>query len=952
VLSWLTAEQRAVLRRWISEGAPYALHWAFIPPRRSEVPAVKFASWPRNAIDYFILERLERAGLSPSPETDRGHWLRRVTLDLTGLPPTPEELERFLAEDSSAAYEAVVDRLLSSPSHAERMAMQWLDVARYADTNGYNNDETRSMWPWRDWVIDAFARNLPYDQFLTEQLAGDLLPNPTLAQRVATGFNRNHVLTTEEGIIEEEYHVEYVADRVHTAATAFLGLSMQCARCHDHKFDPITQREYYQFAAFFANLPDKAVNYRQGKMAEPLLPVPSAEQQEQLTQLNNRRQQLERLSQERLARADGESVAWEHTLAPSQINNLAPDGLIARLAFDEPAGSEVVDAVDPKRHGEIRGHVSRGPGKLGAAVEFDGSTSIEFKDIGSLGSEHPFSLSAWIQPTSTDPITVLSKMDEADAYRGYDIILEAGRVACHLVHRWPDDALKVITKSPIELNSWHHVVVSYDGSRRATGIRIYVDGKLQSLEIVADTLVGTIRTDKPFRIGQRQTSDPFKGWIDDVQIYDANLSAAQATALAAGKDLVGRKQTILTPPAQRSEQQRQLLRQYYLDQVDTKWQQAQSELAEVREQIENVQSSIPVTMVMQELTPPRPTFVLNRGKYDQPVEEVKAGVPRIVASLPTDAPANRLALARSLTAPQNPLTARVAVNRLWEMLFGTGIVETSADFGVQGAFPSHPELLDWLATELIQNGWNQRAILKQIVLSATYRQSSDISPKLLEADPHNRLLARGPRNRLPAETIRDSALAVSGLLRRHVGGPSVFPYQPAGLWEEISVEHRARYVADTGAGLYRRSLYTFWKRTCPPPALATFDAPDRETCVMRRGCTNTPLQALVLLNDPTYVEAARKLAERILTSAKTNEERLDVAYRLVLCRTPEKVERQLLQGVYFQAMAHFKAAPDAAQKLLKVGQSSYDSACDAVELAAWTTVMSMLLNLDEAISKT
>jgi hypothetical protein len=954
----LTSEQRDVLRRWIAGGASYSQHWAFTAPQRHETPIVRQATWPRGEIDRFVLHRLEAEGLAPAEEADRATWLRRVTLDLTGLPPLPDELDAFLSDDTTLAYEQVVDRLLNSARHAERMAMHWLDLARYADTNGYNNDEVRTMWPWRDWVIDAFAQGMPYDQFLTEQLAGDLLPQATLSQRVATGFNRNHVLTTEGGVIEEEYHAEYVADRVHTVSTAFMALSMQCARCHDHKYDPITQRDYYQFSAFLNNVPDKIVSYSQGKMAEPLLAVPSALQQDQLAQLDDRRQQLEQSVQRRLADAPSEADLWEKNLSAEQLANFAPGGLMLRAAFDESNVDEnefhpeiVLNELNPAQQGVILGRVSREPGKLGTALAFDGTTTVEFAAGGTFESEEPLSFAVWVRPQSTDAMAVLSKMDEVNAFRGYDIILEGGKVATHFVHAWPDDALKIITKKSLSQDAWQHLVVTYDGSRRASGVAIYIDGRLQETDVSADTLRGTIQTDKPFHIGRRQTSVPFKGWIDDVQVYHRALNTDQVAQLATGQDLVALQNCLSIPPVQRSMQQHDLIRQYFVNQIDPQTRQLRTELAVLQKQVEDVRRAIPSMMVMQEASPPRPTFLLNRGRYDQHVAEVSADVPATLLELSKDAPRNRLGLAQWLVDPRHPLTARVAVNRWWEMFFGTGLVETSADFGVQGALPSHPQLLDWLATELIQSGWNTRAILKQIALSATYRQSSRVTPELLAKDPVNRLLARGPRGRLPAETLRDAALAASGLLQARIGGPSVKPYQPEGLWEDVSVERREKYVIDVGEGLYRRSMYTFWKRTCPPPTMSSFDAPDRETCVVRRATTNTPLQALILLNDPTYVEAARHLAEHVLQHADSETERLAFAYKRVLCRRPHAREEELLLETHRKALAQFRRDPAAAEKLLQVGYTKSDPHLERLDLAAWTVVMSMLLNLDEAISK-
>ncbi len=950
----LTPAQKEMLRRWIEQGAEFSQHWAFVPPQRSAPPNIRNSKPEnRNPIDAFVHARLEAEGLAPSREAPKETWLRRVTLDLTGLPPSLLDLRTFLADDSPDAFEKVVDRLLVSPRHAERMAMHWLDAARYADTNGYNNDETRSMWPWRDWVIEAFASGMPYDQFLSEQLAGDLLPNATLAQRVATGFNRNHVLTTEGGIIEEEYHVEYVADRVHTTATVVMGLSFQCARCHDHKYDPLTQREYYQFAAFFNNVPDRVVGYNQGRMAEPLLKVPSREQQAELNRLQHRKVELEALLKQREANIAPEVARWEKSLTPEEIAKAGPAGLVAHFPLDETDGDQVGDLVKTDRRGTIRGKVARVPGKFGGALEFDGKTLVLGGEVGAFDSDEKFSLAAWIWPTSASPTTVLSKIDEANAFRGYDVILEGAKICSHFVHHWPDKAFKVVTKEPLSLNEWHHVAVAYDGSRRATGVKIYVDGKPREFDVTTNnSLDGTLKTDKPFHIGQRNATAPFQGRIDDVQLYSVSLTAEEAASLAAGQSL-GRLKDILAIAAKdRSDSQTMLLQQFYLDRMDVESRNLKSQISDLPRQLADLDKAIPVTMVMQEQTPRRSMFVLRRGQYDQRGDEVTAGVPAVFSSLPQDMSVDRVSLARWLTSPSHPLTARVAVNRWWEMLFGTGLVETAEDFGVQGTLPSHPELLDWLATELIRTGWDQRAILKLIVTSATYRQSSRVTPELLQRDPRNRLLARGPRYRLPAETVRDNALAVSGLLRERLGGPSVKPYQPDGLWEDVSVERRDKYVADSGDGVYRRGMYTFWKRTCPPPGMMTFDAPDREFCLIRRARTNTPLQALVLLNDPTFVEAARNLAERVLIEAKTDDERIGLAFQLSLSRLPTAAERRVLSETLHAATDRFRMDHAAAAKLLSVGRTTSGLQIPPEELAAWTTAMSLLLNLDEAISKT
>lgn len=957
----LSEEQKQILKQWIAEGAEYTGHWAFETPKRPEPPAIENSDWAKNPIDQFIAHRLQQEGLQPTVEAAPHVWLRRVTLDLTGLPPSLEDLATFEAalktSPQETVYSDVVDRLLKSPHYGERMAMQWLDAARYADTNGYNNDETRTMWPWRDWVINAFASGMPYDQFLTEQIAGDLLPNPTISQRVATGFSRNHVLTTEGGIIEEEYHVEYVADRVHTTATVFLAMSMQCARCHDHKYDPITQRDYYQFASFFNNVPDKVVSYNKARMAEPLLKVPSPEQTAELQKIDARMVEIDELLKNRATHVSDELRAWEASLTPEQIAAAGPVGLQSHLPLDEKDGDVVANRVIAEQSATIKGKTLRKPGRLGQALEFDGSNYVDAGQIGDFDNTDKFSISVWIQIASNDIGTVLSKMDDDNAYRGYDLIIDGGKIAAHFVSHWPDNGFRIASKNPVSLNEWHHLVVTYDGSKRAQGVKLYVDGVSQEFDVTTNNeLSGSLKTDKPFHLGRRHKSVPFKGLVDDLQLFGNELSSEEIATLAKGETFAQLAELLKTPAAERSAEQQLLLVQYYVNQVDPTAKTLRAERAELPRRRTEIENEIPATMVMSEPAEPRPAFILKRGEYDQRGEQVESEFPQALSravSMAEQATTKktRLDLARWLTDPRHPLTARVAVNRWWEMLFGLGLVETSEDFGIQGAFPSHPELLDWLATELIARHWDQRAILRQIVLSSTYRQSSNVSPELLQKDPRNTLLARGPRFRLPAETVRDQALFVSGLFSPRVGGPSVRPYQPEGLWEDVSVERRDKYIPDTGEGLYRRSMYTFWKRTCPPPGMATFDAPDREFCLVRRARTNTPLQALVLLNDPTFVEASRKLAERCLTGAGDVDSRIDLAFRLVLSRQPDQEERETIQRILDEARDAFTQEPAAAEEYLTIGASPRDKALPTVELAAWSAAMSVLLNLDEAISK-
>lgn len=951
----LTAEQIELLRRWIDSGAEYQGHWSWTAPSRPTPPPVDSTIAAANPIDAFVQARLRREGLSSEEEAPRETLLRRVTLDLTGLPPTPEQMQAFLEDRSPDAYERVVDRLLASPHHGERMAIDWLDAARYADTNGYNNDEPRVMWPWRDWVIGAFNRGMPFDQFVVEQIAGDLLPGATVEQRVATGFNRNHVLTTEGGIIEEEYRVEYVADRVHTTATVFLGMSMQCARCHSHKFDPLTQRDYYRFFAFFNQIADTIQGYSRTEPLPPIVKAPTMLQQRELEAGQAEQNRLEAVVQARQSQAPRLTADWEAALTEESRRSIiaaAAKPPAVRFSLDEPAedGHEPGSGAAPAF--QTSGATHPAAGKLAGGYEFDGGSHLDCGQVGAFSRSDRVSFGAWILPTSGEPLTVLSKMDESASHRGYDLIVEDGRLAVHLIDKWPDNGLKVIARSPMVLGAWHHVLATYDGSGKSAGVRLFVDGHPQETEIAKDAWQGELSTDNPFRIGRRSASCGFRGVIDDVRFYTLELSAQDALLLATGEEPAGAGRLLAVPPGERTAEQARELAEFYLSSIDADHRRDLAELAAVKQRLQAIEAAVPAVMVMQDLAQPRTTHMLSRGQYDQPGETVTPGVPESLPPLPEGAPANRLGLAQWLVDARNPLTARVAVNRWWRMFFGEGLVETVEDFGSQGASPTHPELLDWLAVELIESGWNVKKILRLMATSAAYRQSSRATPEKLERDPANRLLSRGPRFRLPAESIRDQALAAAGLLVETLGGPSVMPYQPAGLWEDVSVERRYVYTPDPGAGLYRRSMYTFWKRTCPPPAMTALDAPDRESCLARRARTNTPLQALILLNDPTYVEASRKLAERMLAGGN-DQQRAALGAARVLGRELRPQELEVLLTILAAARGKFTADVKSAGELVGVGTSPPPpgDAAQTAELAAWTVVASTLLNLDEAITK-
>lgn len=947
----LTPRQIDILARWIKEGAKWQKHWAFLAPERPTLPSIKNKTWPRNAIDHFVLARLEHEGLDPSPEADPATLIRRMSLDLTGLPPTPAEVDEFAAEFAvrpQAAVEALADRLLASPRYGERMARPWLDAARYADTNGYQNDGERTMWRWRDWVIDAFNSNMPFDQFTIEQLAGDLLSEPTLEQKIATGFNRNHRGNSEGGVIPEEFAVEYVVDRVDTTATVWLGLTAGCARCHDHKYDPISQKEFYQLYAYFNSVPERGKAIKYGN-SPPYVKSPTQAQQAKFKELERRavNARLDFL----LVQGELEDAqrAWERRLDP----RTGPSGdgkrnLIAHFPLDAPV---------PKA--QAYGKPKFVPGRRGEALEFDGDSFLAVGDVGGFGFFDKFSMGAWIKPAHADAGTVVSRMADTDRAEGYSLSVQDGKLHVQFVKRWLDDAIRIETVDQVPAGAWRHVFITYDGSRLARGIQVYLDGKLARVKVNLDDINQSFATKEPFRIGAGG-GRRFRGAIEDVRIFDDVIAPEDVAAIANVESLAA---LAAIPQERRTPSQARKLRNYFLENDAPQEIRAayEAKLAAEKE-LEKFDASLPTTMVMQEMSPPRDAFILVRGEYDKKGPKVERAVPAAFSPLPKDVPNNRLGLAKWLVAQDNPLTARVAVNRYWQMLFGTGIVKTVEDFGAQGDWPSHPELLDWLAVEfssplgsggdgpgLRGRPWDTKRILKLIVTSATYRQSSRVTPALLQKDPDNRLLARGPRVRLAADMIRDQALFASGLLVEKIGGPSVRPYQPPGLAKELTGTED--YVQDHGAGLYRRSLYTFWKRTIAPPTLMNFDAANRETCVVRETRTNTPLQALNLMNDVAFVEAARVMAERVMKAKKTPDLRLAFAFRLAAARSPRPSELKVLHAALETHHAHYRENKAAALKLVSAGEAPRDEGLDVAEHAAYAAVCNLILNLDEAITK-
>lgn len=960
----LTNREVAIIKRWIEQGAEYKPHWAFSPPAKTDLPQVENTDWPKTPIDYFILEKLEENGMNPSPEASREKLLRRVSFDLTGLPPTVDAVEAFLADDSPNAYENMVDRLLASDAYGERMAMEWLDLARYADTHGYQDDGANEMWPWREWVIDAFNQNMPFDQFTTWQLAGDLLPDATPEQKLATGFNRVHQQSQEGGIIGEEYRVEYVADRVQTTGTAFLGVTMQCARCHDHKYDPVSELEYYEFAAFFDNINEAGQIPNEGASGPTIL-LPDEETRQLMSYLENRIAESEEELDSVKTRKVNDFNIWleQSNYRNLDIGNLP--GLIAYMEMNEVQGDSVitVHTDGEPAYGRVSGTVDRVDGVNGGALQFSHGNHINLGNLGSFERNEPFSYSFWIHPGGYyDEVPVLVKLGQIFiGYRGYDISLFNNQVSLRLIHGWPFNSIQVLTHKELTPDEWSHVTVTYDGSSRAEGIRIFINGSEEEIWIEQDDLFKNISiyddawySNQDFFIGNRRSFEEirFEGLqLDEIRMYNRQLTPLEALVLSERQaDASG---LLDLTSDQLDDSQKEILYTHYLLRYDRDFNQKLNELQEVRVEKSSVTDTLREVMVMRERINPRTSFVRERGMYDQLGEVVNPGVPESIMEFPDDLPRNRLGLAQWLLSPEHPLTSRVIVNRYWQMLFGEGLVDTPEDFGNQGSMPSHPELLDWLAVTFRESGWNLKELLRQIVLSQTYRQSSVSTPELREKDPRNRLLARGPRYRLQAEMIRDNALVASGLLVSEIGGPSVKPYQPEGLWEETtSGRHLTEYIQDEGDKLYRRSLYTFWKRTSPPPGMTTFDAAMRSHPTVKRGQTSTPLQALNIMNDPQYVEASRLLAERMIKEGGDDlEEQIRFAYVAATSRIPKPIEISILEDLFYKELSTFQAEPERAESLLKVGEYSADTSLEPPELAARALIASTILNLDETLTK-
>jgi hypothetical protein len=934
----LSASEKDLIRQWIAEGAEWKKHWSFEPVERPDLAAVTQDEWPRNGIDNFVLARLEKEGFKPSEEADRTTLIRRVTLDLTGLPPTPQEVDAFLSDTEPGAYERVVDRLLASPRYGEAMALPWLDAARYADTDGYQNDGPRDMWRWRDWVIDAYNQNKPFDEFTIEQLAGDLLTHPTLDQIIATGFNRNHRYNSESGLVFEEFLLENAVDRVDTTSTVWMGVTMGCARCHDHKYDPFSTKEYYQLISYFNSIPESGRARKYGN-SEPWVLSPTKEQSQELARKEADIEKLISLLSGQEASVANAQTEWERSGGNLSERELLKQRLRFDYSFD---GSDKGLAVET-------GQPWLSSGVLGTAATLDGQSEFVVESAPILASEHRFSISFWIKPDEVEDAVVLSRQQGGTTRPGMTVELKEGRLQFYIITRWIAGVGAIETTQTLDPGEWRHVTLTNDSSMSATGMEIYLDGELADTQILynSNSNPGVTAKGAEMKIGGGVVGNRFKGRLDELRIYDRTLRVDEVALLAEQTRL---QDIVSTPFAARSESERGKLRAYFLENAaPDSFSELAASLHAARMDRTAFVDSIPTTMIMQEMETPKPTFVRTRGIYDSYGEKVDRVLPEILPPPDEELPSNRLGFAKWLVSGKHPLTGRVAVNRYWLKYFGRGLVKTAEDFGLQGDWPSHPELLDWLADEFVRLNWDVKAMQKLIVTSATYRQSSKVTAEMLERDPENIIFTRGPRQRLSAHVVRDQALAVSGLLVEQLGGPSVSPYQPKNFWEDLS---NMKYEQSQGEDLYRRSLYTIWKRTLPPPSMAVLDAADRESCMVSTKRTNTPLQALTMLNEKAFVEAARNFGQRILLEGGERvEDKVEFAFKTIAARLPNPQEFELLKSAFNEYMNLYSDDSDSAEALIHVGESKPLRALSSTELAAATTFANMLLNLDEVVTK-
>jgi hypothetical protein len=959
----LQPEQIALLRRWVKEGAAYEEHWSFIAPKRPKIPETKNHQWARNPIDGFILSRLEKEGLTPADEADRPALIRRVTYDLTGLPPTPEEAQSFITDQSANAYEKVVDRLLASPRYGEHRAHYWLDVARYGDTQGLHLDNFRSIWPYRDYVIKSFNQNKPFDQFVKEQIAGDMLPAKNLDTMVASAFLRAGISSGEGGALIEELRVNNKRERAEAFGAAFLGLTTGCAVCHDHKFDPITRQDFYRLTAFFNNLTENPSNDDRQDWP-PFIRVPKENNRAAYEQTLAKRSALENQIAQRRAQARELVANWLQD-SKARAQPVSTAGLQVHLRFDEQEDVTFLNSAPdakPKTVSATESPVIWGEGIwLWPYMRMDTTTRLDLPEAGDLERNQPFSVAFWLRPDlrpleskdAKQPSgVILARANAKEDSRGWQLRIKQRRLSFTLAHAGARNAITVETKQKVLIEGrWNHITATYSGSGKAAGMKLYIDGQPQELKLVNDNLVGSVRTSAPMTFGRIFPDvDPLRqSAFQDFRFYAREL-VPDETARVPFEDYAS--EIVRKPLSRWSDDEFKVVSDFYFTQRDEHTRSLTAQLPALNSELDRLAKDGDISLVSEEGPGLAYADMLTRGVYNARTERVRPGVPHFLPPLPAGASPDRLGLAEWTVSPTNPLTARVTVNRMWQEIFGTGIVETTEDFGVMGARPTHPELLDWLAVDFRDSGWDGKRFYKQLVLSATYRQSARVTPQLVEKDPKNRLLARGPRFRMDSEMLRDTVLAASGLLVEKLGGPSVKPYQPPGIWDgSHDASNTRKYVQDHGDALYRRSLYTFWKRMATMPDMDTFDSPMRDAACTRRQRTDTPLQALVAMNEPLRLEASRKLAERVIHESSTVDARLNYLGRVLLSREWSSRERAVLKSALTKFAATYSKDPSAAAQLLNVGESKVDRAIPAPELAAWMLVSSAALNLDAVVNK-
>ena len=951
----------ALIKTWIEQGAPWQPHWAFIAPDKGSLPAVKNESWVKTPIDRFVAARLEDKGLTPAPEADANTLVRRVSLDLTGLPPSPELVKKYATGPklSDQQLSALIDELMKSEHYGEHRARYWLDAARYGDTHGLHFDNYREMWPYRDWVIRAFNANQPFDKFTVEQIAGDLLPNPSDDQLIATGFQRCNITTNEGGTIDEENLANYAVDRVTTMGWVYMGLTTNCAQCHDHKFDPWTQKDFYSMAAFFRNTtqPAKDGNIKDGRSA--VLVIPGMADKPRWKALPAEIAAATKVREERKQAARGEFQQWVKSATPDSINDGPEDGLIVHAPLNEGVGNEVDNACRGPDKFKATGEITWAPGgKLGPAPIMKAGATFDLGDLGDFEKNQKFSYGAWIKPARNGQFGgIIAKMDEKGGYRGWDLWIQDRSLAVHIIDQWPDNALKVETPKPVlKIGQWQHVFVTYDGSGKAGGVKIYLDGVEQKkLKVATSKLAAnaSIKTSTPLRIGQRSHTQIFDGGaVQDARVYTRQITEEEVKQIA---DIGPLRAILAAASGKRTPQQQAALYNHYLATIDGEYQRLDKIADKLEAERDAIRARSPITHVQEEVKGSKPMAnILMRGAYDKPGDKVEAAVPAWLNAMPKDAPRNRLGLAKWVVDPANPLTARVIANRFWQEVFGQGIVKSAEDFGIMGSPPSNQALLDWLAVEFRESGWDVRRFFKLMLTSATYRQAAITTPEKIEKDRDNALLSRGPRFRMDGEMVRDYALAASGTLSPKMFGPGTKPYQPDNIWDVVGLPgaDTRNYVQDKGENLYRRTVYNFWKRMSPSPNMEIFNAPSRESSCVRRERTNTPIQALVTLNDPQFVEAARNLAQKAIACG-CNDDAKAFAFiaEHVLCRPLRDKEKPILQASLKDLRDFYKGHAEDAKHLLTVGESPVDPKLPATEAAAWTMLCNQVMNLDEVLNK-